>query len=219
MQPWKHESVFQNFIGLQQNSIVDQIQEACESVNVSASPDEIQQLLLEGVQSLNQLISCLTDDHENTDWKECCGVLRQFRDALRLIHHRGLDDWTKDEQFRLVNPFSAWLTKYNTSFVSISGTDTMARCITAHIFSVPVLVAICFPAVDTPPFSLIRLKSILRTQRYLEGCPGYSCVSCVVAHHTRDVMRFPLKVVSLYMVVQMANYETYGLRRRENAHA
>jgi len=117
---------------------------------------------------------------------------------MRLVYERRSSDWSVADQFRLVYPFSSWMTKYAISFVAISEEDSVTITTLAHTFAVVVTLAIALPAIDLPLFASIRLKSIFEADRILRKKPAVLCSVCNRFHHHDELIAFPLNAVHVY---------------------
>lgn len=162
-------------------------------VTVSGDSDRnVSILLLQGIDSLNGLASCLRDD------LTLAAMVRQFRDALRLVQQREDLEWSIEDQFKLIHPFSAWITKYAISFIDISEKRSIILAVLAHMYAVVVVLSMALPAVDLPLFASIRIRGILEVDLILGQQPGFLCDTCSTFHVHSKVMDFPLNTVHSY---------------------
>lgn len=194
MRPWARESGFSSY--LDQRSLHNQSEEHSPSQN-EADPTQavgyrntlLEQLLPQGIKSLNQLASSAQSDTNMS------AMIRQLRDILRLVYERHSSGWSVAEQYQLIYPFSTWMTKYSISFISISEGDTFVLTTLAHFFAVVVTLAIAFPATDIPVFVSIRIKGIIEAGQILGGRSGIFCDICGTFHSQNELMDYPLNTV------------------------
>jgi hypothetical protein len=122
-------------------------------------------------------------------------MIRQLRDALHLVSKRSLSGWSMTEQYRLLHPFSSWMTRYSISFVDISNSDEAVLAALANFYAVGVTLVIIFPALDILPFASIRLKGIIEIDKILRNNPGVLCGTCSTHHYYNKWLEFPLNAV------------------------
>src|SRR5690349_9518802 len=107
---WAGESGFFKYL---KQGPVNQSLDLTSSPNYSGSVQAVlyrnalsELLFPQGIQSLNQLASSVQD---NTNLS---AMIRQLRDILRVVYERESSSWSVSEQYRLIFPFSSWMTKY-----------------------------------------------------------------------------------------------------------
>jgi hypothetical protein len=168
---------------LGRNSRVPNPQARCE--------EETMALLQQGISSLNQLASCPQEGLEQAS------LIRQLRDLLRKVEDPAFS-WSRSDQYRIVHPMTAWMNRYNLSYVSISERRTHALASLAHFFAAAIALDLAFSAMKHPVLSVIREKSILEIDSILRDRPPAFCESCKCDHGYQDLMSFPLNTVRMF---------------------
>lgn len=152
-------------------------------------------LLIQGISSLNMLSSC------SKNIPELSALIRQLRDTCRIVHERS-SDWSLEEQYRLLHPFSAWMDKYTISYFAISEGDTVVLAILAHFFAVVVALDLAFPDIDLPLMTPIRLRSIVEIGQVMQRKAPFFCGGCREVHYQEGMMAFPLNAVHVFQEVR-----------------
>ncbi|KAE9373902.1 hypothetical protein N431DRAFT_504404 [Stipitochalara longipes BDJ] len=194
MRPWIKESVFFRFLDFRgcANS------ERCIDFGNSTIANDghgcvpiLKSVLAQGISSLNGLSSCAKDR------PDLSALVRHLRDTCRVVHDRS-SNWSVEDQFRLMHPFSAWMNKYTISYIAISEGDPIVLATLAHFFAVVVTLDLAFPDINLLLVSPIRLQSIIEVGRVLRTKPAFFCGSCRIVHEEQDLMAFPLNTVHVY---------------------
>lgn len=160
-------------------------------------------LLSQGIRCLNELSSAPHDDLNRA------AMIRQLRDALHLVSKRPVSGWSMTEQYRLLHPFSSWMTRYSISFVDISNSNETLLATLANFYAVGITLVIVFPALDILPFASIRLKGIIEIDQLLRSNPGLLCGTCSTYHYHNKWLEFPLNAVHTYQSLSMDTKQAY----------
>ncbi len=183
MQPWRKESAFFRLFEQELSCRHSRRLEAePRTIERTASDlktriDRGNQLLVQGIDTLNGLASCFQRD------KNLAAAVRQLRDVMRLVHERLGTDIPAIEQYRLIHPFMAWFTKNSSaSFLALSERDPLTFVFLLHMYAAVVTLAVALPAIDFPFFASMRITGILEIRRAVLSQPGFMCTACNTVH-------------------------------------
>ncbi|KAL6882229.1 hypothetical protein HDV57DRAFT_53077 [Trichoderma longibrachiatum] len=156
----------------------------------------VKKLLAEGMSAVNGLSFCFQGD------RNLSAMLRQLRDAMRIVHDRLGTDIPAEDQYRLVYPFTSWFVKNSAaSYVALSARNPFLLVFLLHMYAVVVALTAALPRIDVPLFAKFRLRAILEICGLLKAEPGFLCQRCNGFHAYEEVMAFPLSSVSVYQQV------------------
>ncbi|KAF2099398.1 hypothetical protein NA57DRAFT_74899 [Rhizodiscina lignyota] len=184
MQSWIPDSGFGMHLKMRQH---------CTRILGFAVPDDdarqlIRALFVKGLSSLNALIPCPKAS------QELAALVRQLRDVLRTVHDHS-SNWSADEQYRLIHPFSQWCNRWDIPYISISQCDVIVLASLAHFFSVVVTLELAFTLIDLPLLSPIRMRGVIEINDTLQKVPGIFCSACKEFHSSTQLMAYPMQTL------------------------